>query len=313
MTLFYYRGQLSPDFYGWVFPHGTTLSIGTGSAEQGFSLRTAARNLRQAANLADIETIRHEGAPIPMKPLPRWDNGRDVVLAGDAAGVVAPASGEGIYAMTGGRLAADAVESLLPTGNVRSLAMARKRFMKAHGKVFCVLALFTLNGLLNVLWSLLYFRLHRPDWALVEVVPLWLSILLLIMAFASWLLTPYLVWVTFAANLISRLLLMLAVRNVLGGAWWGWTAASGVAHATDLWRRWQHRGDAHPHKPMLLFSSPSRGSGVLGGPCGRCQVIDQLSTRARRLRGSSSSCTYSKRLGPVPRSSRMTAVRAQPK
>jgi hypothetical protein len=39
-----------------------------------------------------------------MKPLPRWDNGRDVVLAGDAAGVVAPASGEGIYyAMYGGR------------------------------------------------------------------------------------------------------------------------------------------------------------------------------------------------------------------
>ena len=39
-----------------------------------------------------------------MKPLPRWDNGRDVVLAGDAAGVVAPASGEGIYyAMVGGR------------------------------------------------------------------------------------------------------------------------------------------------------------------------------------------------------------------
>ena len=43
-------------------------------------------------------------APIPLRPLKRWDNGRDVVLAGDAAGVVAPASGEGIYyAMTGGR------------------------------------------------------------------------------------------------------------------------------------------------------------------------------------------------------------------
>ena len=40
-------------------------------------------------------------------PLKRWDNGRDVVLAGDAAGIVAPASGEGIYyAMAGGRFAA---------------------------------------------------------------------------------------------------------------------------------------------------------------------------------------------------------------
>ena len=65
------------------------------------------------------ETLRREGAPIPLKPLTRWDNGRDVVLAGDAAGVVAPASGEGIYyAMVGGRLAAEAVhECLLQTGD----------------------------------------------------------------------------------------------------------------------------------------------------------------------------------------------------
>ena len=37
----YYQGKLSPDFYGWVFPHGDTLSIGTGSADKGFSLRGA--------------------------------------------------------------------------------------------------------------------------------------------------------------------------------------------------------------------------------------------------------------------------------
>jgi geranylgeranyl diphosphate/geranylgeranyl-bacteriochlorophyllide a reductase len=135
-----YNGQLSPDFYGWVFPHGDTLSIGTGSADKGFSLRGAVGSLRQAAGLAGAETIRREGAPLPMKPLRRWDNGRDVVLAGDAAGVVAPASGEGIYyAMVGGRLAAEAVQALLKTGDVKSLKLARKRFMKAHGKVFFVL------------------------------------------------------------------------------------------------------------------------------------------------------------------------------
>ncbi len=138
----YYRGTLSPDFYGWVFPHGSTMSVGTGSADKGFSLRGAVGGLRQAAGLAGAETLRREGAPIPMKPLPRWDNGRDVVLAGDAAGVVAPASGEGIYyAMYGGRLAAESVESLLATGDVRSLALARKRFMKAHGTVFRVLGI----------------------------------------------------------------------------------------------------------------------------------------------------------------------------
>jgi geranylgeranyl reductase len=92
--------------------------------------------------LTGAKTLRREGAPLPMKPLKKWDNGRDVVLAGDAAGVVAPASGEGIYyAMYGGSLAAEAIETLLATGNVKSLAMARKRFMKAHGTVFLVLGI----------------------------------------------------------------------------------------------------------------------------------------------------------------------------
>ena len=143
----FYQGHLSPDFYGWVFPHGDTLSIGTGSADKGFSLRHATTALRRAAGLEGATTVRREGAPLPMKPLPRWDNGRDVVLAGDAAGVVAPASGEGIYyALAGGRLAADAVEELLVTGNARALAQARKRFMKAHGKVFLVL------GIMQYFW-----------------------------------------------------------------------------------------------------------------------------------------------------------------
>ena len=138
----YYQGKLSPDFYGWVFPHGDTLSIGTGSADKGFSLRGAVTSLREAAGLKDAEVLRREGAPLPMKPLRCWDNGRDVVVAGDAAGVVAPASGEGIYyAMYGGRLAADSVEELLQTGNPRALRMARKRFMRAHGKIFLVLGI----------------------------------------------------------------------------------------------------------------------------------------------------------------------------
>jgi geranylgeranyl diphosphate/geranylgeranyl-bacteriochlorophyllide a reductase len=135
-----YRGTLSPDFYGWVFPHGDTLSIGTGSADKGFSLRTATATLRADAGLADCEVVRREGAPLPMKPLKKWDNGRDVVLAGDAAGVVAPASGEGIYyAMAGGRMAADAVLKTLATGDGRALAGARKQFMKEHRMVFIVL------------------------------------------------------------------------------------------------------------------------------------------------------------------------------
>jgi geranylgeranyl reductase len=138
----YYRGELSPDFYGWVFPHGDALSVGTGSADKGFSLRGATARLRQTAGLDQLPTLRREGAPIPMKPLPRWDNGRDVVVAGDAAGVVAPASGEGIYyAMACGRMAAEGVAAFLQTGRAAELAAVRKRFMKAHGKVFWVLGI----------------------------------------------------------------------------------------------------------------------------------------------------------------------------
>lgn len=137
-----YRGKLSPDFYSWVFPHGPTTSIGTGSACKGFSLRGSVAEFRKAAALDDLETIRREGAPIPLKPLSRWDNGRDVVLAGDAAGVVAPASGEGIYyAMAGGRAAAQAVALFLKTGDAAALATARKTFMRKHGAVFFILGM----------------------------------------------------------------------------------------------------------------------------------------------------------------------------
>ena len=124
-----------------------TTSIGTGTFQKGFGLKEAVAKLRQDTGLDQVETIRREGAPIPIKPLPRWDNGKNVVLAGDASGVVAPASGEGIYyAMLGGRLAAEAALTALQTGRCTELALARKRFMKEHGRVFFVL------GLLQRFW-----------------------------------------------------------------------------------------------------------------------------------------------------------------
>jgi geranylgeranyl reductase len=67
----YYEGDLSPDFYAWVFPHGDTTSVGTGSAQKGFSLRGAVNRLRERTGLDTVTTIREEGAPIPLKPLPR--------------------------------------------------------------------------------------------------------------------------------------------------------------------------------------------------------------------------------------------------
>lgn len=136
-----YDGRISPDFYGWVFPHGKSASVGMGSLVKEVDVKQATADLRIASGLAECETIRKEGAPIPLKPLDRWDNGKDVVLAGDAAGVVAPSSGEGIYyAMAGGRVAATAAAATLASGRVKDLRLARQLFMKEHKTVFRVLA-----------------------------------------------------------------------------------------------------------------------------------------------------------------------------
>jgi geranylgeranyl reductase len=135
-----YDGAISPDFYGWVFPHGHTTSVGMGSENMEVDLKAATAALREASGLQDCETLRKEGAPIPLEPMKRWDNGKDVVLAGDAAGVVAPSSGEGIYyAMVGGRVAATAAAACLASGRAKDLQLARKLFMGEHKMVFKVL------------------------------------------------------------------------------------------------------------------------------------------------------------------------------
>jgi len=67
-----------------------------------------------------------------------------------------------------------------------------------------IIGLFALNGFLNVAWTVLFFRLQRPDWALIEVGLLWLSVLALLVylgrfsRLAGALIVPYLVWVAFA-------------------------------------------------------------------------------------------------------------------
>ena len=70
-----------------------------------------------------------------------------------------------------------------------------------------VLSLFALNAVLNISWSVLFFRLQRPDWAFMELGLLWISILLLMVSCVRYsrssaaMLMPYLMWISYAAML----------------------------------------------------------------------------------------------------------------
>jgi tryptophan-rich sensory protein len=70
-----------------------------------------------------------------------------------------------------------------------------------------LIGLFAFNAFLNLLWSLLFFRMQRPDWAMIELAVLWLSIAALIIVcsrysrLAGLMLVPYIVWVSFAGAL----------------------------------------------------------------------------------------------------------------
>jgi geranylgeranyl reductase len=135
-----YDGRISPDFYGWVFPHGDQGQRRHGHRKEGVDLKQATAELRRMSGLAQCETIRKEGAPIPLKP---WTAGTTVATwcwRAMRRGWLPPVSGEGIYyAMAGGRAAATAAQACLRTGRAKDLRVARKLFMREHGTVFRVL------------------------------------------------------------------------------------------------------------------------------------------------------------------------------
>jgi geranylgeranyl reductase len=107
----YVGDDVSPDFYGWVFPKYDHVAVGTGTVVN----KTAIKQYQQATrDRSKVKTeggkiIRVEAHPIPEHPRPRRCKGR-VALVGDAAGYVTKCSGEGIYfAAKSGRMAAEAI------------------------------------------------------------------------------------------------------------------------------------------------------------------------------------------------------------
>jgi menaquinone-9 beta-reductase len=106
--------------YGWIFPKGEHVSVGVGglprkAAELGGSFRELVNEYFEPGTWP---SLRISGHPVPMGRFSPRLGGGSVLLAGDAARLVEPITGEGIaFALESGELAAEAAAEALARGN----------------------------------------------------------------------------------------------------------------------------------------------------------------------------------------------------
>lgn len=101
-----------PGGYGWAFPKGDHANLGVGGwASEGPRLRAHLARLARAWGIAPgaLDEVRGHRLPMRLAGAPPPQRGR-VLLVGDAAGLVDPLSGDGIYeAFVSAELAAEAI------------------------------------------------------------------------------------------------------------------------------------------------------------------------------------------------------------
>lgn len=108
----FYSSEISPNYYGWIFPHKDYIALGVGARYE--HAKNIADNLENLKKLNDKwlkggEVIKRKAALLPATQYSEPATDR-VFLIGDAAGFVLPGSGEGIYyAMKSGQFAAEAI------------------------------------------------------------------------------------------------------------------------------------------------------------------------------------------------------------
>ncbi|MBF0586004.1 geranylgeranyl diphosphate reductase [Prosthecochloris sp. N3] len=129
----WFDGDVSPDFYGWIFPKTDHIAIGTGTEFRKHNLKALQRRFIEKIGITEQPYL-DEAAKIPMKPRTSFAQDR-AILVGDAAGLVTPANGEGIFfAMRSGKLGAQAMIERVK--NNKPLARYEKEFRKLYNQIF---------------------------------------------------------------------------------------------------------------------------------------------------------------------------------
>jgi geranylgeranyl reductase len=150
----YVGDDVSPDFYGWVFPKYDHVGVGTGTVIDKGGIKKYQEGIRKRAEpyIQGGKVIKVEAHPIPESYRPRRVSGR-AALVGDAAGYVTKCSGEGIYfAAKSGRMAAQAIVKLMKEKQrLPTEAEIKETYIKDYDKAY-----FPTYAVLDILQKVFY-------------------------------------------------------------------------------------------------------------------------------------------------------------
>jgi len=135
----YVGDDVSPDFYGWVFPKYDHVGVGTGTVVNRPAIKQYQKAMRDrcAEKIEGGKIIKVEAHPIPEHMRPRRVVNK-AALVGDAAGYVTKCSGEGIYfAAKSGRMAGEAVSRVVSrTGQLPTQQVMMKEYIKPYDSAY---------------------------------------------------------------------------------------------------------------------------------------------------------------------------------
>jgi len=135
----YVGDDVSPDFYGWVFPKYDHVGVGTGTVVNRPAIKQYQKAMRDrcGAKIEGGKIIKVEAHPIPEHYRPKRVVDR-AALVGDAAGYVTKCSGEGIYfAAKSGRMAGEAISKVVTaTGRLPSQSQMTQEYIKPYDALY---------------------------------------------------------------------------------------------------------------------------------------------------------------------------------